>query len=80
MCEICSLEADDIDVTVGCAVWGYTLFRNGTRTDSSISSYILATAGSKVSGAGGSSVGDKVSNGSRTFEGKLTSRDPLGRI
>lgn len=56
----------------------YALFRNGTSTDSSISSYVFNTAGSRISGWGGRSEGARAMMGSRTSEGRLTSRDPLG--
>ena len=69
---------------VGCAVCGYALFRNGTRTESSISSYIFATAGSSLSGDGGisagASEGERYNIGSRTLEGRFTSREPFGLI
>jgi hypothetical protein len=57
-----------------------TELRNGTRTDSSISSNTILTAGSSSVGSGGASAEGNESRRSRTAEGRLTSLGPFGAI
>lgn len=59
---------------------GATELRNGTRTDSSISSKIILTAGSNSAGSGGVKVEGSDIKRSRTSEGKLTSLGPFGAM
>jgi hypothetical protein len=59
---------------------GVTELRNGTRTDSSINSNMILTAGSNSAGSGGVYVQGNDINRSRTAEGKLTSLGPFGAM
>lgn len=53
---------------------------NGTKTDSSINSKMILTAGSNSAGSGGVYVEGNDINRSRTSKGKLTSLGPLGAM
>ena len=73
------LSYDGLPVNSGdCNAVGERLFKNGTKTESSISSYTLDTAVSRVSGVGGEDEKSVLRRGSLTSDGRLTSLDPLG--
>lgn len=59
---------------------GATELMKGTRTESSINSYIILTAGSSSDGSGGVYVHGSDTNRSRTLDGRLTSRGPFGTM
>jgi len=57
---------------------GATELRKGTRTDSSMSSYMILTARSSSAASGGVNSVGRDNNRSRTLDGRLTSLGPLG--
>lgn len=72
-----SVDAYGLEKVVGARVTE-TEFRKGTRTLSSMRSYTILTAVSSCEGCGGVKWFGEETRRSRTSDGRLTSRGPLG--